>query len=181
MKIVSIFISIIADIAILAFLWRRQKGKFQIVKRTQTSLIFLTDLGKFGLDRSKSVLHCKTKNKFNHFSFKDIQGIEFTFKQDSATINEFISGFEPWDWLPKYQDTNDWYHINLVLMDRKKIALYKVGQYKPKEPFMLLTFGIQVAVLQKIGLFKDVEDVARETLNQLIREFKKYGKPLNLV
>lgn len=181
MNIVSVFIFVIIDIAILAFLWRLQKGKFKIIKRTQTSLIFLTDTGKFGIDRSESILHCKINHKIKHISFKDILEIEFRFKQDRATLDEFMRGFDLWDWLPKYQDTNDWYEINLVIKDREKIAIYTVGQYKPKEPFMLLTFGIQVAILQKIGLFKDVEDVARQKLNQILQEFKKYGKPLKLV
>jgi len=179
--IVAIVVTVVLGQLGWAALYRPRKGRFRIRDQAPGWFSFRTDFGEFTIDGRRGLLLVVTRKDKKAVSLADIRRLQYRFRETEAVLEELLGGMDIWDFTKKYRDVIGWYEISAVLSDGKRIPIYVIGQYEPREPLSGWWFEIQKALLAKVGLVKDVEEESRAVLQQLQAAFSAAGRPLGLV
>jgi hypothetical protein len=162
----------------MSFLWRHEKGRFEVVRDDANAFKVRTDFGDFVIDRMNRLLRFKVAGEWDEVRFEDIDRVDFGFRLARAPFR-VLDDFHWWDVTGEYDDKMQFYRISLVT-ERGELPVYEVGQWLPREPFLTNAFSAQAEALGRRGLFVDVEDRAHEVLERIQTEFASAGHPLTM-
>ena len=178
--VVGLVILVLIDFLVMALLLRKKKGKLEILRDDSCCFEFETDLGLFSIDRREHRFQFSSMDGEDSIALSEIERLNFGLLREWALDEELITGLQIWDLYGRYRDTKAWYQVSLVLVGGRKIPLFLVGQYEPREPLRAWWFEFQARVLLRLGLFEDVEDAARDSLARIQGAFSESGKLLRL-
>jgi hypothetical protein len=185
MKSVPIFVwvgvVILADVAILAFMYRLRKGRFKVLQDDRRRFRSLSSLGDIAIDGTGRALVIVSGKKGTTIPFHQIRRFDYGMKTCTALAEEIRRGLDLSDLTGMYRDVKKWFQPSAVLTGGGKTRFYVVGQYEPKEPLSQWWFELQRGLLRTVGLFKDADKVSLSVVKQVQGAFAKHGKPLSLV
>jgi hypothetical protein len=179
-SLVTLVILVLVSFPVMAMLYRKKKGRFEILRDDSAGFEFETDLGLFSIDRNEHRFHFSTKDGREAIALSEIERLNFGLLREWAFGAELLTGLQFLDLFKRYRDTNNWYQISLVLVGGPVVPLFVAGQYEPREFLRAWWFDFQVRVLHRLGLFEDVEDAARSSLTAIQGAFEESGNPLRL-
>jgi len=165
----------------MAYLYRLRKGRFEPSRDDASYFFFQTDLARVTINRDRGIVKVTSDAGSREFPFWEIQRLDFAFEAAPALAEEWLNGFDLWDYFKSYRDTVNWHHLSLVTAAGEKVPIYSIGQYEPREPLSAWWFNLQVRVLHRFGLFKSGDEIAVEVLERIQAEFREGGKDLGLV
>ncbi len=164
-----------------ALMYRPRKGRFRVLRRDPRRFTFRTDFGEFTIDRPNGSLTFATRKLRQRIDLAQVRRLDYRYREKEALVDELLSGWDIWDLAKRYRDVVGWFEISAVLASGKRVPLYAVGQYDPREPLSGWAFRLERAMLARLGLLTDVEDRSRSVLAQLQEAFASAGRPLNLL
>jgi len=176
-----IVLVVLGNIATLSFLYRRKKGRFQVLQDDSRHFRFLSNFGDITIDGGSRSVTIVTRKNGATFSFDQIYGLDHGMKTSTALLEEIWNGLDLWDLMGMYRDVNLWFQLSVILQGGEKVPLYVVGQYEPKEPLSGWWFELQRGILRSLGLFKDADKTSLAVVKLVKHAFARHGKPLSLV
>ena len=172
---------ILADVAMLVFMYRQKKGRFKVLQDDSRRFRFLSNFGDITLDGNTRTVAITSRKKALSVPFDQIQRLDYRMESSTALVEEIWNGLDLWDLTETYRDVNNWFQLSVVLSNGQKIPLYVVGQYEPKELWSEWWFELQRSLLHMVGLFKDVDKTSLVVVKRVQAAFARHGKPLSLV
>jgi len=167
---------LLIDFAVMAYLYQPRKGKFRVGRDDDHAFTATTDFGRLAIDRRKRRLVVGDAE----IDLAAIERLDYAWNAEWAFVEELFVGFDPWDVFDTYQDRVNWYQVSVVAAGSRRVPLFVIGQYEPKEPFTQWWFDWQIQVLERWGLYRDAEHQARQTLERLQAAFLRSGRELRL-
>lgn len=163
----------------MALAWQHHKGRFKIKRDDAHAFRFQTDFGVFTLDRRAKILRATGETQLDGIPFEWIDHVRF--EHNTVVAQEHANGPSIWDWMERYSDVTHWYRITLICIEEpRRIPLFAVGQYEPKEPLMTRVYEAEAERLARLGLVEDASEKAEEVLTQIQGAFAASGHPITL-
>ncbi len=172
---------LVVGFLVSAVWYRPRKGRFHVTRRNPRWFVFQTNFGEFTIDGGNGNLIVKTRKGMKTVKLVDIHRLAYRYNEKEATFSDIARGWNIWNYARKYRDVVGWFEISAVLSDGKKVPIYAIGQYEPRELWSEWWFNLEKALLAKLGLFTDVEERSRAVLKELKGAFAAAGRPLNLM
>jgi hypothetical protein len=149
---------------LLAWTYRVRKARFRVTSDSQSETTVLTDVCRFTIQREQRVVVVDTDKSNRVVPFSDIHKLGFRF----------------WSTPTAQLLTTDWYEISLVLRDGENVPLF-VGGQTVRQKFQEGGWYAEAWLLSKVRLFRDVGDISRQALDEVLASFSRSGIQLSLV
>jgi len=179
--VLAIVGSVVLGLLVSALWYRPRKGRFRVRRRDPRCFTFRSDFGEFTIDAAGQALIQITKKNIAKVALADIQRLAYRYHEEEAVVAELLRGWDLWDMSKKYRDVTGWFEISAVLGNGKRVPLYAIGQFEPKELWSGWWFNLERALLGRVGLFTSAEARARAVLEELKTAFAAAGRRLSLM
>jgi hypothetical protein len=166
--------AVVIDTAWVALFRAQPVGRFRVVRDGTAIFQFESDVGSFSILPKEGKLHYQLSGDAGTIDKADIRGLEYRANESFAVVQELFFGLDLTDLLPQYRDTVDWLSLSVVTHGGRRVPLFVSGQYHRREFLMTWYIDLQSAVLERLGLLKDVEQQGRDVLDLISR---KLGHP----
>jgi len=173
--VLAIIVSVALGFLVSSVWYRPRKGRFRVLRRDPRGFTFRSDFGTFTIDAAGQSLIRIAKEDISRVPLAAIQRLAYRYHEEEA----FLAEVAIWD--KSSRDVMGWFEISAVLTDGKRLPLYAVGQYGPRELWAPRLFDLEHGLLAKIGLFKSAEDRSRAVLEELQAAFAAAGRRLSLM
>ena len=181
LTVLAIIGVLVLSVLVAAVWYRPRKGRFRVLRRDPRCFTFRSDFGTFTIDAAGQARIRIAKKAISKVPLADIQRLAYRYHEEEAPIAELLRGWDLWDMSKKYRDVTGWFEIAAVLSDGKRLPLYAIGQFEPKELWSGWWYDLQRALLARIGLFTSAEDRSRTVLEELQEAFAAAGRRLSLM
>jgi hypothetical protein len=179
--LLALLFGAIASLGAMAALRRPRLGRFVVTTDDERSFSFVTDTGRFRVEFEKRELTLRAASGTRSIPLDQIERLDFAHAAELALLEELLqSGPSGWLRFPAYVDRMHWLTLWLVLAGGERVQLYAIGQLEPREPWLTSLFALETALLARLGLFRDVEHTARQTLEKIQAGFARSGRELGL-
>ncbi len=134
----------------LKWLDLNRKGKFKIVSSDGSCACFVTNFGRFTIDRSRSAIVISGIMRNQEIPFGDVARLDHGRIERSAVLEEIAIGG-----LDLEHDVIEWYTVDLILRDGSVVPIYAIGEYRIRVPWGQWIMDMERKLFLMIGLRKD--------------------------
>lgn len=174
-------ILLVASSAVAVFQYRLKKGRFKVLQEGSRGFRFLSDFGDITFDGTTQTLSIVGPRETARIAFERIERLDYRMTTSAALAEEVWNGFDLWDLAGSYRDIDCWFELSVVLRGDRRVPLYIVGQYEPKEPLSEWWFELQRGLLRLAGLFRDADATSLDVVKRVQAACARLGNPLSLV
>ena len=179
--LVSLVLGLMTSLGVLAVLRRPRLGRLVITTDDAHSFSFVTDTGRFRIECEKRELTLRGPSGTRSIPLEQVERIDFAHSERWALLEDVLrDGPAGLLGSSAYVDRMHWYTLSLALAGGELVPLYAIGQLEPREPWMKSIFALETALLERLGLVRDVEHSARKALEKIRAGFARSGRELGL-
>jgi hypothetical protein len=165
--LIGLLVAVAIDTAWVALFRAAPIGRFQVTRNGAAIFRFESDVGSFSILPLEGKLHHQTAQGSGTLLKSDIKGLEFRVEESTAVLQDILLGFDLTDLLTRYADTVNWFSVHVVTHDGQRIPLFLSGEYVPREFLLGWYIDLQTALLQRLGVLKDVEAQSRTAMDTI--------------
>lgn len=151
-----------------ALLLRVWGAQFLKQAHSSSAWYFKTKEGEFRVDSTHKKFNVKAAkaHQWQSIDFDQIRQIYIFRSTDTASLIEFfLGGWNLFDLAGRYRDLLHTYSIRLWTVDGEDIPLMTLKQYQQRDWFLgQIMVRFTIAVLTRLRLYRDGEDVAYDSL-----------------
>ena len=155
----------------LKWLVMNRKGKFKVVSSGGSNPTFVTNFGRFVIDRSRLAMMIYGGKRDEEIPFGDVTRLEQGKLEKSAVLEEIAMGG-----LDLKHDKVEWHSIHLVLRDGRTVPIYAIGEYRVRLPAWQWIAEKERSLFQKLRLSKDGLKASSEVADQIQKLFLDAGQ-----
>ncbi len=180
--LLALVLGLIASLAGLIWLRRPHLGHLVITTDDPRSFSFVTDFGRFRVEREKGELTARDPSGTTRsILLAQIERIDYARPERWRAPPEVQRERGPSLLrVAAYADRMDWLTLSLVLAGGEEVLLYAVGQLEPREGWLRRAFALEARMLAKLGLVRDIEYTACRALERIQSGFAQSGRELGL-
>lgn len=179
--LLSLVLGLLGSLGVLAVLRRPRLGRFVVTTDDARSFSFVTDAGRFRIEREKGELTLRGPSGTRSIPLDQIERLDFAHRERWAVLEEVVlDGPAGLLDAPHFVDRMHWFTLRLVLAGGEMVLVYAIGQLEPREPWMRSVFALEATLLARLGLFRDIEPAARKALERIQSGFARSGRELGL-
>ncbi len=161
----------------MSIAYRIKKGMFKPSPGGQGRYRFRTDHGSFKIDREEKCLGLSSGQVVEKIPFDEISHIEYQYGKASSLLAELY--FDAPDPLMQV-DKIGWYVVVVVTTGGRKIPLFSAGQLERREFLWNRINEIEKAILESVGLVKNLDLYSGGVLEQIEMALKRAGATISL-
>lgn len=155
----------------LKWLDLNRKGKFKILSSVGSNAVFVTNFGRFVIDRSRSAIVISGAKGNEEIPFGDVVRLEQGRHENSAVLEEIAMGG-----LDLKHDKVEWHTIQLILRDRRAVPVYAIGEYRINVPSGQRFMEWERKLFHKIGISEDGGKASSWVLERIRSFFADAGQ-----
>ncbi len=180
--VVAIGAALLLGLGLTVVVGLPRRGRFCVLDETPARFRFRTSCGEFAIDRPSATLTVRHRRSSVTVPFGRIAGLEYGLQTTASLLASPWLGIGRWDPTHSFDDVDQWYHLAVVLTDGHKVAVHGIGQWEQREAEPeQFWIDLRLAVLQRLGLYKDAADLSRQVLDRVQRAFRERGCDAELV
>lgn len=134
-----------------------------------------TDLGVFSIDRKHRRFNFSTGDEQGYWTLDDVSDIKFESGASYAFLLELFYGLDVTDLFKPYRDTIEHFVVYVQTRDGRRMPVFSVRQYKPRDFLMGWYIAMEEIVLGNLRLFVNARDYSRLAYRKVWQAFADSG------